>query len=140
VNGSLADVLRDHGYRVTTPRRLVFETLATAGGHLTVDDIAARIQAQDDDVNLATIYRALALLADLDLVRESRLGENGASHWELAHPDEHFHMVCRDCGSVEHHTGTLVQSVRDHLSHGHGFEAEQVELTVTGRCATCATG
>lgn len=133
---SLTGVLREHGYRVTPPRRLVWQVLA-AGDHLTAEEIAGRIATDHrDDVNLASVYRALALMEELDLVRSSRLGE-ASTTWELAHPDEHFHLVCRECGDVAHHRGTLVDQVASHLREGHGFEPETIELVVTGRCSAC---
>lgn len=136
---AVADVLRAHGYRVTPQRRLVWDVLAEARGHLTAEEIADRIAERSGEVNLASVYRALALLSDLDLVRESRLGEAGA-HWEIAHPDEHFHLVCDNCGEVTHHEGSLVEMVADHLEQGHGFEPYTVELVVTGRCSRCRAG
>lgn len=133
----LADTLRRHGYRVTPPRQLVFEVLGETRGHLTADEIADRIAAHDDDVNLASVYRALALLQDLDLVRSSRLGADQPTTWELAHPDEHFHLVCDACGEVEHHRGTLVDEIARHLEVGHGFTPTTIELVVTGTCGRC---
>ena len=56
---------------------------------------------------------------------------------EITHPDDDFHLVCTECGAVDHHVGTLVQTVRDHLQDGHGFAVDQVDLTVRGRCAAC---
>lgn len=138
VDAVLADALRRHGHRLTRPRVAVWEVMRNAEHHLTAEEIAADAQRHSPGVNLASVYRCLAVLAELDLVRESRLPDEGAATWELAHPDEHFHMVCRMCGKVTHHEGTLVEQVRSHLADGHGFEPETVELVVTGRCADCA--
>lgn len=134
----IAELLRERGHRVTRPRRAVWDVLRRAAGHLTADEIAQRVEAQEPGVNLASVYRSLALFSDLALARESRLGDAEASRWEVAHPDEHFHLVCRRCGNVDHHVGTLVADVREHLHRGHGFAAEAIELTVTGICAACA--
>ena len=136
---SVTDVLRGHGYRVTLPRQLVWEVLRDSGEHLTVDEIAQRVEQRSPGVHLTSVYRSLTLLAELNLVREARLG-GGGGRWEVVHPDEHFHMVCLQCGDVSHHVGTLVQQVREHLAGGHGFAAESVDLVVTGRCAACAGG
>ncbi len=132
------DLLRDRGHRVTDQRRAVWQALVEGEGHRTAEEIAAAAN-RDAEVNLASVYRSLALFAELDLARETRLGGEEASHWEVAHPDEHFHLVCDDCGAVDHHVGTLVQQIRDHLSVGHGFEPTDIELNVRGRCATCRT-
>ena len=133
----LDEVLRRHGHRSTGPRRAVWRVLAGTDGHLTVDRVDELIRERGDEANLASIYRALALFAELGIARETHLGD-AASTWELAHPDEHFHLVCSDCGEVGHHIGSLVADLSDHLAgDGHGFEVHHVELTVTGRCASC---
>lgn len=135
----LTGVLREHGYRVTPPRRHVWQVLA-GGDHLTAEEITGRIATDHgEDVNLASVYRALSLMEGLDLVRSSRFGDTSTT-WELAHPDEHFHLVCRVCGSVSHHQGTLVETVASHLRDSHDFLPETIELVVTGRCAACVDG
>jgi Fur family ferric uptake transcriptional regulator len=135
----LSDQLRVRGYRVTRPRQAVWRALTDADDHLTVEEIAARVAEGNPGVNLASVYRSLALFAHLDLVRESRLGDEDVTRWELAHPDEHFHLVCEVCGRVDHHVGDLVTRIVEHLRSGHGFDARSVDLSVVGRCASCAT-
>lgn len=130
----LDDVLRTRGHRVTRPRRAVWDALQRASGHLTVDQLVTDV---GNDADVASVYRALALFEELGLARVTRLGDSDAGRWELAHPDEHFHVVCRQCGDVDHHVGTLVASIHEHLEVGHGFEVEGVDLVVTGRCARC---
>lgn len=137
-NDQMTSALRDAGHRVTRPRRAVWAVLRDATGHLTVEELADRVQQTEPGVNVASVYRALDVFAQLDMVRESRLGDEEASRWEIAHPDEHFHLVCEDCGKIDHHVGTLVEQVREHLAEGHGFQPREVELIVTGRCADCA--
>ncbi|TVR22577.1 MAG: transcriptional repressor [Nitriliruptor sp.] len=136
-DADLEQLLRARGHRVTRPRRAVWEVLRTARGHLTVEQVALAAEALGHDVDLASVYRSLDLLEELGLARSGRLGDSDASRWELAHPDEHFHLVCSSCGDVDHHVGSLVAQVRDHLDVGHGFAVDSVELTVTGRCARC---
>ncbi|HUG84437.1 MAG TPA: transcriptional repressor, partial [Euzebya sp.] len=127
------------GHRVTRPRRAVWRALVESEEHLTAEQLCARVARIDPAVNQASVYRSLTLFEELDLVRQSHLGGDQAGRWEMAHPDEHFHLVCRQCGGIDHHQGTLVQSVREHLATGHGFQADQVELIVTGRCAGCSS-
>jgi Fur family transcriptional regulator, ferric uptake regulator len=129
--------LREQGHRSTRPRRAVWRVLATDDAHLTVEEIATAVRDAGDEADLASIYRALALFAELGLARETRLGGEEAARWERAHPDEHFHVVCGDCGDVDHHVGSLVAQIHEHLTEGHDFEVHDVELVVTGRCATC---
>ena len=125
------------GYRLTGPRLLVWTVLEDSHHHLTAEQIAEIARERDPSVNLSSIYRSLALFDELGLVRESSLGTNSASHWEIAHPDEQFHLRCVSCGKIEHHQGDLVDQVRSHLSEEHGFQATDVELLVSGLCQDC---
>ena len=135
----LGELLRSHGQRLTEPRRLVWQVLESAGGHLTAQELAERVRVVDPSVNLSSVYRSLTLFADLDLVRESNLGVDEASRWEPTHADDHFHLVCRACGKVDHHAGEIVDQTRSHLDVDHGFRADRIELVATGLCAACAS-
>lgn len=134
----LRAALADSGNRVTAPRRAVWQVISESEEHLTADEIATRARRVDPGINLSSVYRSLALFAELGLVRESTLEGGGASHWETAHTDDHFHLRCRSCGRVDHHEGDTVAQVRDHLGSDHGFVAEQIDLVVTGLCTRCA--
>ena len=134
----LRNVLWNHGYRLTSPRWLVWSVLRSATGHLTAEEIARQVNAADPTVNISSVYRSLTLFEDLDLIRESHLGIDDAARWEIAHPDDHFHLVCRLCGRVDHHAGELVDQIRSHLGDHHDFTADGVDLVVTGICSDCA--
>jgi Fur family ferric uptake transcriptional regulator len=136
-SSELGSLLRDHGFRLTSPRWLVWSVLRSANGHLTAEEIAAQVHQADPTINISSIYRSLTLFEDLDLVRESHLGIDGSARWEIAHPDDHFHMVCRKCGTVDHHVGELVEQIRSHLGDHHDFAADNVDLVVTGVCEQC---
>lgn len=125
---------------MTGPRLAVWGVVAGSDSHMTAEEIAEAVKDADPTVNLSSVYRSLALFSELGLVRESNLGAHEASHWELAHSDEQFHLKCTSCGRVEHHTGDLVAQVETHLAAHHGFEADRVELLVSGTCRSCSAG
>lgn len=131
---SFEAALREAGHRVTDSRRAVHAALVEADGHLAPEQVVAH---GGGAVNLATVYRVLSLFEDLGLARSTRLGIDGGASWELAHPDDHVHLVCDHCGEVDHHVGDAVSRLRGHLLDGHGFAAAQVDLVVRGTCASC---
>ncbi|HZD23499.1 MAG TPA: Fur family transcriptional regulator [Acidimicrobiia bacterium] len=137
VSSDLGNVLRDRGYRLTSARWLVWSVLRSAHGHLTAEEVAESVNEADPSINISSIYRSLALFEELDLAREAHLGIDDSARWEIAHPDDHFHMVCRKCGSVDHHVGELVDQIRSHLTEHHSFQVENVDLVVTGVCENC---
>jgi Fe2+ or Zn2+ uptake regulation protein len=132
----LAECLREQGLKVTAPRREVWAVLNNATGHLTADQIGRQVSG----INQATIYRTLALFAELGLAKESQMGIDGASRWEVAHSDDQFHLICSACGSVQHHGGDLVDRVRRHVDSDHGFDVQSISLSVSGLCHECRVG
>ena len=134
----LATLLRSSGHKVTEPRRIVWDVLQQADSHLTAEEITSSAQLTAAGINRASVYRSLTLFADLGVARESILGPDDSSRWEVAHPDEHFHLICSHCGNVDHHVGDLVEQIRTHLGGDHNFTAQHVELSVTGLCHDCA--
>lgn len=129
----LAQRLRGAGHRVTPQRRAVWDALCEADGHVTAEQLATESRAP----NIGTVYRALGLFEQLGLVHSVRLSDEAPASWELAHPEDHVHLVCTGCDRVSHHVGDAVQRLRDHLVEGHGFEVSDVALVVSGHCATC---
>lgn len=110
--------------------------LTSTDRHLNAQEIAERVHDRDPGINVSSVYRTLTLFAGLDLVRESRLGDD-ASTWETAHGDTVIHLVCERCGTVHHHDADVVETLRSQLLRGARFRADHIDVRVTGRCAAC---
>jgi len=134
----LAEELRARGARVTHPRQVVWDVLCDGAGHLSAAEVAERVHARDSGVNVSSVYRTLALFAELGLVRESRTGDATASTWELRHPDGLIHLVCSRCGAVAHHRTGRVEQLAGDLARSGEFVPEAIDVRVTGLCAACA--
>ncbi|MGH8903473.1 MAG: Fur family transcriptional regulator [Egibacteraceae bacterium] len=134
----VAHRLRNRGYRLTPQRQLVWDALRRATSHLTAEEIHVEVSKTVPDFNVASVYRTLTLLEELQLAKSVYLGD-GKGHWEVAHPDDEFHLACRICGRVIHHPSDLVQQAREHLLAQHGFVSERVDLVVHGVCADCGS-
>jgi Fur family ferric uptake transcriptional regulator len=130
--------LREHGYRLTPQRTLIWEVLRDAGRHLTAEEIAAEVQRTLPDVNLSTVYRTLELLVSLDLVVETRL-EGVASYYEVSPEPTHHHFVCTRCGAVGHFGDALLAPVHDELGR-QDFTVGHIQVTAFGLCRDCQGG
>lgn len=132
-------MLRAGDFRVTRPRQLVWDVLTSEDAHLSALEIAEHVQQVDPSVNTSSVYRALALFADLHLVRESRLDDD-SSRWEPIHDDAVIHLVCERCRRVLHHDAELVDRLRERLRDDAGFAARSIEVVVRGSCGRCTGG
>jgi Fur family transcriptional regulator, ferric uptake regulator len=130
--------LRQGGYRMTPQRRLVLQAVA-ALGHGTPDAIAEEVQRTASGVNLSTVYRTLDLLEGLGLVTHTHLG-HGSPTYHVAQDSDHLHLVCQDCGGVEHVAELLARPFAEALKSDTGFRADLRHFAVYGRCASCQAG
>ncbi len=133
---TLETVLRGSEHRVTKPRQLVWDVLLDAQRHLSAADIVAEVHRRDPGVNPSSVYRALTLFTELNIVRESHVGDT--SMWEPAHDDAVIHLVCDHCGRTMHYDTSAVSTLRRQLQRHADFSPGSIDVRVSGRCAHCA--
>jgi Fe2+ or Zn2+ uptake regulation protein len=136
---SLTESLHTSGRRVTRQRRLVMQVLQDNPGHLEVEAVYALAKASDPNISLPTVYRTLAVLKEMGLVKDHTLGEDHA-HFEAAPEKPHYHFTCLKCGQVIEFDAPQVMQVAQTLSEREGLQVTDVHLFLSGYCAKCRTG
>ncbi len=132
------EMLRKRGYRLTPQRFMILSVIQEAEEHLSIDQIAERVQKQNPYVSLSTIYRTLELLKELGLVRENHLpGEQ--PHYETAEGKDHHHLVCRNCRAIIHLDNTLLGNLNELLQEQYHFQSVTLDLVAAGYCESCWT-
>ncbi|HEX6444160.1 MAG TPA: Fur family transcriptional regulator [Streptosporangiales bacterium] len=129
------ELLRSRGYRLTQQRRLVLDAVRELR-HATPEEVFQHLRRESESVDLATVYRTLELLTELELVGHSRL-EGAAETYHLIDHADHVHLVCRGCGTVREAPLSVADGLARVLADEHDFEADVGHLVVFGRCATC---
>jgi len=131
------EMLRQQGYRLTPQRYMILSVIQEADEHLSIDQIAERVQERNPYVSLSTIYRTLELLRKLGLVRENHLpGE--APHYEVANGHHaHHHLVCRHCRATIHLSETLLGDLHERLQEEFHFHDLTLDLVAAGYCSAC---
>jgi Fe2+ or Zn2+ uptake regulation protein len=135
-NDHLRATLRAAGRRLTSQRRLILEVLEESDEHLDAEALYAQVKVRDPDVSLATIYRTLAVLKEVGLVEEHRLGEDHG-HYEAALDEPHYHFTCLGCGEVIEFDAPLVVWIKQELSEREGVRVTSTHLHMSGYCARC---
>jgi Fe2+ or Zn2+ uptake regulation protein len=136
---SLTESLHTSGRRVTRQRRLVMQVLQENPGHLEVEAVYSLAKARNPKISLATVYRTLAVLKEIGLVKDHALGESHA-HFEAAPEKPHYHFTCLKCGQVIEFDAPQIMRVAQALSEREGLQVTDVHLLLSGYCAKCRTG
>jgi Fe2+ or Zn2+ uptake regulation protein len=132
----LRDVFQSAGMRLTSQRCLIMEVLEANDEHLEADAIYDRAKVRDPNISLATVYRTLAVLKEMGLVEEHRLGEEHG-HYESVRHEPHYHFTCLGCGKVIEFSTPLVAQIEQELIEQEGVCVIGTRLHMSGYCAQC---
>lgn len=128
--------IRQTGARVTNARIQVLALLLRTERALTHLQIEGALR-RAHDIDRVTIYRVLEWLIANNLARKVAVGDR-SWRFDAVHPGEHrhAHFQCGECGTV-----TCLEKVRQptKVNLPAGFLSREVELTVKGICAACAS-
>lgn len=130
--------LREKDYKLTPQRRLVVETLLEhSGRHLSAEDIYGIIKEQNPEIGLATVYRTLELLSELNVLLKLDFGD-GRSRYEFSEEaHHHHHLICLNCGRVEEFAEDLLDRLEEEVERRSGFDVTDHQVKFYGRCREC---
>ena len=137
-HNAVLETLREAGYRLTPQRVMVLQAIAESDRHLTAEAIHQRVIQLYPYLDIATVYRILQLLKRLHLVTEIDLGD-GSAQYEVAEPNKHHHMVCRECGGAYDLGPSYLEEFRALLINEFGFEPDLEHFAIGGVCGQCTT-
>ena len=132
------EIVRQHGGRVTSSRRILLRTLFSSTGHRTAEELADDVQAEAPDIHLSTIYRNLEELERLGVVVHSHFG-HGPATYHLAR-SVHGHFVCEGCGTLIEVPESMFSGLAAEASTRFGFTVDPHHFAMLGRCADCDRG
>ena len=136
MSGDLAAVLAGRGYRLTAARRVILDTLADSGGHLTADELTELVRQRSRAIGRMTVYRTLDLLCDLGLIRPVYQG-TGAAHYILMEDGHHHHLICTNCSRVFEFDECMLDQLPEQVAERFGFKVRGHLLELYGTCADC---
>lgn len=143
MDNDFKEILKEKGLKVTNQRVLVLETVAShPGEHLTAEEIFDLVRIQYPDIGLATIYRTVQVLVDLDILDKVSF-DDGISRYELGiggncdKKHHHHHAICTKCGKVFSFKEDLLDTLEQTLMEVMDFTVTDHEVKLYGCCSEC---
>lgn len=124
-------------YRLTATRKAILFVLACNDNHLTPSQIMQEARKLHARINLASVYRNLALFTDLGLVRPLFLGETQPHY--IRNDQPHHHAVCLQCRGVMDFEECVAAELEERLQERYGFQCQSHLLEFYGVCQACQT-
>lgn len=129
--------MSDTKLRYSKQRETIYDVLKNDCTHPCVDDIYTKVKQLLPDISLGTVYRNLNLLADHHRITRLDIGD-GVIRFD-ARMDSHFHMICKQCGSIQDIVcqpailEELINKVNEQSEH----VVESAQILFHGTCFHC---
>ncbi|MGI8413120.1 MAG: Fur family transcriptional regulator [Solirubrobacteraceae bacterium] len=124
--------VRGRGMRLSTPRRLVLESLFAAAGPVSAVHLADEL-----GLDATSVYRNLEVLERHGLIRHVHLG-HGPGLYVLVGREEVAYLYCERCATITPASPDQLEPLRAHLKQVFGYEARFTHFAIVGLCARCA--
>ena len=136
--GGLVDALDRAGYRLTEPRRAVATLIAGRDGHFTAADLEEDARARHLPIGRATIFRALDLFTELEVVERVDLPDGGHAYVPCE-PVHHHHVICTNCGRATEIEDVGIEALLHAVKRETGYDVSSHRLELFGLCPICQT-
>ena len=135
----LVEALDEAGYRLTGPRRVVAELITERSGHFTANDLIAQAQERDLGIGRATIFRALDLFTELQLLERIDLPTGDHAYVPCLPGFHHHHLVCQRCAKVTEVADLGLGEAIAGMERDTGWTVQKHRLELYGLCPECQT-
>jgi Fur family ferric uptake transcriptional regulator len=135
-------ILKEKGLKVTSQRLIVLEALGrNPEKHLTAEEIYEIVKVDNPEIGLATVYRTVQLLLELELIERINL-DDGYVRYEIGDMEEvphhrHHHLICLKCGSVSAFQNDMLEKLENSVMDSMGFQVTDHEVKLYGYCSDC---
>ena len=132
------EMLRSNDLRVTRPRLAVLSAVHEHP-HADTSSISGFVRENLADVSHQTVYNALSALSAAGLLRQIQ-PPGSVARYESRVADNHHHIVCRSCGSIEDVDCAVGAAPCMNASDDHGYAIDECEVVFWGVCPRCSPG
>jgi Fur family transcriptional regulator, peroxide stress response regulator len=128
--------LEEHGFRITPQRIAVLRVLAASEDHPSVEMIYEKVRREFPTTSLATIYKTVTLLREMNEVLELGFPE-GSNRYDGHKPYPHPHVICTKCRKIIDPDLERLTDLKKELVSETGFQITSHRLDFFGICPDC---
>jgi Fur family ferric uptake transcriptional regulator len=134
----LKKIVKQKGLKYTEQREIVLSILLDAQDHLTAEEVYNEIKKEhtDSNIGIATVYRALSFLEEVDLITSIAFGTDGKKYESNA-KSHHDHLICTNCGKIIEFIDDEIEKRQDKIAKKNKFKITSHSMQLYGTCETC---
>jgi len=132
----MLDKLKAHRFKITPQRIAVLNILARSNRHPSVELVYEEVRKDFPTTSLATVYKTVTLLKELNEILELGFPEGG-NRYDGARPYPHPHLICTKCHKIVDPNLESLEGVTQELASETGFQIISHRLDFFGICPGC---
>jgi Fur family ferric uptake transcriptional regulator len=123
--------------RNTWQKDAVRHALAESTGFVSAQDLHLVLRNHGSSIGLATVYRALADLAQQGEA-DSLQSTAGETLFRACGSSHHHHLICTRCGTTVEIEASEIETWANRVASQHGFTSVNHTVELFGICGRCA--
>ena len=134
----LKKIVKQKGLKYTEQREIVLDILLHAKEHLTAEEVYNEIKKKylNSNIGIATVYRALSFLEEVDLITSINFGTDGKKY-ESNSKSHHDHLICTSCGKIIEFMDDEIEKRQDKIAKKNKFRIVSHSMQLYGTCESC---
>lgn len=132
---NITEIFREKKLKLTPQRIAVYDYLLGTKKHPSAEAIYQALQDSFPTMSLATVYKSLKTLVEVELVSEINLGEGNFRY--DATVEDHPHIQCMECGKVEDVMGMSLSSLNREVTKFTDYQILHTKIYYYGICRSC---
>ncbi|MBN1201695.1 MAG: transcriptional repressor [Anaerolineae bacterium] len=134
----IARIFHEAGYRMTGQRLALLAVLRDQNRFLDAETIYTLVRQQGVKLSLATVYRTLALLKQMNLAEGRLVGEGrDREEYRFRSPREQYTLTCKRCGKIVPVEPDIVNAFREEVTGRLNVTVLTAHACFIGYCAGC---
>ncbi|SEI87243.1 Fur family transcriptional regulator, peroxide stress response regulator [Propionispira arboris] len=128
-------LLREKGFKVTPQRLAIYNVLSNTTEHPSAEMIFSKLQEFYPTMSLATVYKTIEILKEIELVQILNVGEESFRY--DANTDTHPHVRCLVCNRVDDIYGVDESAYVNQISEKTAYRLSGQQFYFYGVCPEC---
>ncbi len=105
------DFLQEKNLNTTQQRELIVEQFLKCHGHVSIDELLAKVRKRNNKIGYATVYRTLKLLVESGVAIQRNFSDT-QTRFEVER-GHHDHLICEQCGLIVEFEDDEIEILQD---------------------------
>jgi Fur family transcriptional regulator, ferric uptake regulator len=125
------------GLKHSRARDVVVDAFLATEGHVSVDELTAKVRGEAPAIGYSTVYRALKLLVECGVAAVREFGDGRSRFERVVDGTHHDHLICTECGEIAEFEEPSIEELQREVARRYGFEVVSHRMELYGKCPGC---